>query len=166
MKRRALLLLLLSFACLRSDAPAQEKPELFSKIERAFREGEPAWEVERSLAGESSDPFSLDVTFLSGKTKAAVSLRLWRREQDAREVFAAEARAFDNPPRARLARMVRGSVPGLGDENHIWTNRGSAAWPVIKFRSGRLNVVVFAPSTAVAKRFARRVLEQVEDGGL
>ena len=166
MRRRTFLLLLLpplSVACLTNYLPAQRSPEqspdLFTRVERAFSEQEPDWKLEESRASETTDPTGRDILLRSGETQAAVSVKVWRREQDSREVFAAESLAFDN---TRGKRMVKGSVQGLGDENHLWTNAGTDAWPMLTFRKGRVNVLVFAPSTDVAKRFARRVLEQIE----
>lgn len=161
MKRRTFLLLL-SLTCLPQFLPAQEPPELFHGIERAFREQEPAWKVEQSRPAETSDPRGGSITLRSGKGQASVDVRVWRREQDAREVFEAESRAFGNTAGRR---MLKGAVPGLGDESHVWTHRGSEAWPMLRFRKGNVNVQVFAPTAATAKRFARRVLAQVEAAG-
>jgi hypothetical protein len=61
----------------------------------------------------------------------------------------------------RGKRMVKASVPKLGDESYLWTNPGSTAWPLLTFRKGRVNVTVFAPSVKVARRFARHVLDQM-----
>jgi hypothetical protein len=83
---------------------------------------------------------------------------VWKREKDAAEVFAAQSLAFDNTGGRR---MVKNSLPKLGDENYIWTHRGSTAWPMIKFRKGKVFVTVFAPSVPVAKRFAQHVLGQM-----
>ena len=49
----------------------------------------------------------------------------------------------------------------MGDENYIWLNRGSNAWPTIRFRRGRVEVSVYAPSVVAAKRFAGYVLEKL-----
>jgi len=137
---------------------AQEKPELFSKIERVFQEKEPAWKVERYYPEYTSDPRKQSIAFRSGKYQASIDVTIWKREKDARDVFTAESIAFDN---TMGKRMVKGSLHGLGDENHIWTNRDSAAWPTIKFRKGNINVEVFAPTVAIAKRFAQHIFEQM-----
>jgi hypothetical protein len=144
--------------CFSNGLLAQEKPELFSKIERVFKEKEPAWKVERINAGESSDPARQSIVFRSEEGQASVDVTVWEREKDAREVFAAEALAYDNRAGKR---MVKDTLPKLGDENHIWTHHGSTAWPMLTLRKGKVNVTVFAPSVAVAKRFAQHVLEQM-----
>jgi hypothetical protein len=158
MKAAALLLLVL---CCAGASPAQERPELFSKIEKVFREKEPAWEVERVHRGGSADPASQSITFRSGEGQANVSVNVWEREKDARDSFAAEALAYDN---RHGKRMKKAAVPGLGDESHIWTPPGSTAWPMLTFRKGKVNVTVFAPSVKVAKRFAQHVLGQMPAG--
>jgi hypothetical protein len=144
--------------CLSNSLLSQEKPELFSKIEQVFKEKEPAWKIERVNTGESSDPARQSIVFRSDEGQASVDVTIWKREKDAREVFAAESLAFDNRAGKR---MVKDTLPKLGDENHVWTPRGSTAWPMLTLRKGKVNVTVFAPSVAVAKRFAQHVLEQI-----
>lgn len=162
MKRRTFLLtfiLLPPLVCAPDTLRAQEKPDLFSRIERAFREREPAWKVEQSRRGAASDPLWLSITFRSGKAQASIAVAVWRRGQDARESFAGESLATDN---IHGKRAFKGTVPNLGDENHIWLMRGAAAWPMLFFRKGNVTARVFAPSAAVAERFARLVLEQID----
>jgi hypothetical protein len=144
--------------CFSNSLLAQEKPELFSKIERVFAEKEPAWKVERVNRGKTSDPVRQSIVFRSKEGQASVDVSIWKNEKDAREVFAAEALAYDNRAGKR---MVKETVAKLGDENHIWTHRGSTAWPMLTLRKGKVNVTIFAPSVAAAKRFAQHVLEQM-----
>jgi hypothetical protein len=148
-------------ACFSSGIIAQEKPELFSKIERVFKEKEPAWKVEKNYPSSTSDPIKQDIVFRSGKDQASIQITIWKREQDAKDVFTSESNGFNN---TMGRRMIKNNLPGLGDENHIWTNRGSEAWPMLNFRKGNIDVTVFAPSVTVAKRFAQHVLEQITAG--
>lgn len=157
MKRKVVVLFLL-FICFPEVLVAQEKPELFSKIEKVFKEKEAAWKVERSHPSDATDPIRQSIVFRSGKNQASVDVSIWKKEKDAQDVFAGESLASDN---ISGTRKVKRSLPGLGDENHIWTNRGSTVWPMIKFRKGNINVTVFAPSVAIAKRFAQHILEQI-----
>ena len=150
--------LFLLIFCLSNSIYAQEKPELFSKIERVFQEQEPAWKVERIYPSNTSDPITQSIVFRSRKGQASIEVSIWRREKDAQDVFAAESLAFNN---TMGKRKVMSELPKLGDENHIWTDRGSAAWPTIKFRKGNINVTVFAPSVEIAKRFAQHIFEQM-----
>lgn len=160
MKLKAFAFLLL-IVCLPPRIVAQEKPELFFNIERAFREKEPAWKVERISPSNTSDPLTQSIVYRSGKNQASVDVSIWKREKDARDVFTAHSIAFDN---TMGKRMIKSRLPKLGDESHIWTHRGSTAWPTIKFRKGNIIVNVFAPSVAVAKRFAQHVVEQMAAG--
>jgi len=59
--------------------------------------------------------------------------------------------------------VVKTTLAGLGDENYMWTNRSNDSWPTIYFRKGSVVVMVFAPSVAVAKRFAQYALEQIDN---
>ena len=144
--------------CFSTNLLAQGKQELFSKIESVFQQKEPEWKVERPYPGNTAGPLTQSIVFRSGKNQASIAVSIWKREKDAQDVFAAESIAFGN---TMGKRMIKGSLPNLGDENHIWTHRGSAAWPTIKFRKGNINVTVFAPSVAIAKRFAQHIFEQV-----
>ena len=72
------------------------KPELFVKVERMFQEREPAWKLERITPGPSSDPIIESIVYRSRKGQAAISVSIWRREQDAIESFAGLAIALDN----------------------------------------------------------------------
>ena len=150
----SLFLLFLGFQC----GIAQDKPELFSRIEQAFQEKEPAWKVERIYPGNTSDPIKQSIVFRSRKGQASVDISIWRRAEDAQDVFAGESVAFDNI--ARKGKVKR-SLPLVGDENYLWTNRGSSAWPVLKFRVGKIVVSIFAPTVAIARKFARNVLEEI-----
>jgi hypothetical protein len=157
-KTAVFFLLILCFA---NASPAQERTELFSKIDKVFKEKEPKWEVERVNKGDTTDPVRQSITFRSDEGQANVDVSIWEKEKDARDVFAAAALSYDN----RMGkRMVRAAVPKLGDESYIWTHPGSTAWPMLTFRKGKVNVTVFAPSVAVAKRFAQHVLEQMPAG--
>jgi hypothetical protein len=57
---------------------------------------------------------------------------------------------------------MKRSLPKVGDENYMWTNPHSTVWPTIKFRKGRILVTVFAPTVAIAKRFAYHVLKEID----
>lgn len=139
---------------------AQDKPELFTRIEQVFREKEPAWKVEQILPHYLTPMLGEEITFRSARGQAAVAVEIWEREKDARDVFTAQSIAFDD---TMGRRKVKGSVPKLGDENHIWTIRGSTAWPTIKFRKGSILVTVFAPTVAIAKRFAQHIFTQITE---
>lgn len=169
-KIRMLLMLLVLAGCTTAVQPAPqqetgkqksdaaEPAKLFADIERVFREKESDWKVERVRTDTESDTRKQSIVLMSEEGQAAVEVWVWKKEQDAHDTFAAEAKAFESGPgRAR----EKSSLPKLGDENHVWTMPGSTAWPTLKFRKGAANVIVFAPSTEVAERFARRVLEQL-----
>ena len=149
--------LLLIFS-LTGNILAQEKPAFIAEIERVFQEKEPGWKVERRNVHSESSFFTQETVFKSGRFQAAVSITIWSREKDARDVFEATATAFDN---TNGAHKTKNSLPNLGDENYMWVNRQSNAWPYIQFRKGRVNVTVFAPSIAIAKRFAQHVVKQI-----
>ena len=156
LKALGLLLLLISLS---NVVFAQAKPELFSKIERVFKENETAWKVERIYPGNTSDPLAENIVFRSGTEQAAIDIRLWNRAIDAQQVFAGLIIAFD---KTMGKRKVKSSLPKFGDESYIWTLPDSSAFPTFMFRKGRVYVSIFAPSTEIAKRFAQHVIDQIE----
>jgi hypothetical protein len=157
MKRKFLLGLLICVS-IATQAAAQERPKLFSDVERVFREKEPAWKVERAYPTTTTDPLTLGLVFRSGKQQASVEIAIWKQTTAAADVFAGDCIAFDNSAGKKMAKTT---LPQLGDENHVWTNPRSTAWPMIKFRKGNVLVTVFTPSLAIGKRFAKRVLDQM-----
>ncbi len=156
MKYISILLLLICYST--GNILAQDKPTFIVEIERVFQEKEPRWKIERKNVQNESSFFKEEIVFRSGKVQAAVSIGSWQREKDAHDVFEGEAIAFNN---TMGARRIKKRLPNLGDENYIWTNRGSEAWPMIKFRKGKVYVTVFAPNVAVAKRFAQYIAKQI-----
>ena len=160
MKIKAIALSLL-ILCVPHGLLAQEQPELFSRIERVFREKEPAWKVEQILPHDLISSRRREIVFRSARGQALVDVEIWEREKDARDVFTAHSIAFDDSPMGN--RKVKRSLPKLGDENHIWTFPGSTAWPTIKFRKGNIIVTVFAPTVAITKRFAQHVFTQITE---
>jgi hypothetical protein len=137
---------------------AQEKPELFSRIERVFHEKESAWKVERIYPANTSDPIKQSIVLRSRKGQASVDISIWRRAQDAQDVFGGQSVAFDNTAGKKKVKRILSLV---GDENYIWTNRGSSAWPMMMFRKGNIVVSIFAPTVAIAKQFAQYVLKEM-----
>jgi hypothetical protein len=134
---------------------AQENRELISRIERVFQEKEPAWKVDSSFAHDGQS-----IVFRSEEGQAAVEVSIWKREKDAKQDFAAHSLSLDNTWGKSMG-TVKNILPNLGDENHIWTLPDSEAWPMIRFRKGKVNIQIFAPSVTIAKRFAQHVLEQL-----
>jgi hypothetical protein len=163
---------LLLLLCHAGSIDAQERPELFSKVERVFREKEPAWKVDELIPGDTSDPVKQRLNFSSGRGRASVNISIWMREKDARDVFAAESFASDNSAAfvsEALGRKIeddaiKSSLPELGDENHMRSYRSYPRRVIIQFRKGNVIVRVDSSTERVAKRFARHVFEQIAAG--
>ena len=153
----------LSLIVLISSALAQEtalKPELFVRVERVFQEKEPAWKLQSIIPSRTTDPLQETIVYRSKQGEASIGIRIWRREQDARESFAGLAIAYDN---IRGKNAVKRTLPALGDENYIWTHGRRSVWPTIMIRKGRTEIQVFAPNVVTAKRFARNVVAQIDE---
>ncbi len=171
MRSRAVTLFLL-ILCLPGGIGAQGKPELFSKVDRVFREKEPEWKVEELIPGDTSDPVIQRIIFRSRRGRASVDISIWRWEKDARDVFTAESFAIDNGTafvseslgRKIEDNMIKNDLPELGDENHMWTYKSYPRWVTIQFRKGNVIVRIDSPSEGATKRFARHVFEQMAAG--
>lgn len=171
MKFGAVILFLL-ILCHSGGVDAQEKPGLFSKVEKALREKEPAWKVEELIPGDTSDPLNRRIILRSGRGRASVDIFIWRREEDARDVFTATSFAIDNSAtfvseslgRKTEDKTIKSSLPRLGDENHMWTYTNYPRQVIVQFRKGNVIVRVDSPLEGAAKRFARHVFEQIAAG--
>lgn len=172
MTKLSAILLFLSILCLPGGVGAQQQPELFSNVDRVFREKEPAWKVEELLPSDTSDPVQHRIIFSSRGGRASLDIDIWRREADARDVFTATSLAIDNSAafvseslgKRVEDKKIKSSLPKLGDENHMWVYKEYPRRVTIQFRSGSVIVRVDAPTEAVAKRFARHVFEQLAAG--
>ena len=131
---------------------AQQKLELFSKVEAVFKQREPAWKVENI---NQQVPYQESITFRNGNRQASVEVAKWDSPQHAHETFGGVVIAFDN---IQGKHAVKTTLANFGDENYMWTNLGNHTWPTIYMRKGSVVVMVFAPSIPVAKRFAQHVL--------
>jgi hypothetical protein len=143
--------------CCAASASAQDKPQLFDGVERVFREKEARWKIERLSVKGEIDPLEQNIVFRAGKQQAAVRIVIWKKVKDASDTFTAVGIAMSDMSKRRS----RHRLPGFGDEGYIWTHPGSNAWPTIDFRKGGVNVTVFAPTIAIAKRFAGHILAQI-----
>src|SRR6185503_16028565 len=74
----------------------QENEQLFSRVDQVFQRREPTWKVESVTPVSTWDPITHEVVYRSKLGQAAVSISIWRREQDARDVFGGETIALDN----------------------------------------------------------------------
>jgi hypothetical protein len=150
-------LLLLGF-CFSVSVRAQDKPPLFDGVERVFREKEPQWKIETLNVKGEIDPLEQNIVFKAGKQQASVRLVVWKEVKNARDTFAAGAIVKSNMSKG----MKRQRLHNFGDEGYMWIHPGSNAWPIIDFRKGASNVTVFAPTVAIARRFARHILGQID----
>jgi hypothetical protein len=158
MKRKILLIFVLGLG-LTTQGTTQDRPKLFADVERVFRETEGNWKVERRYPTHTSDPITFGIVFRSRVGQASVEIDIWKQTSEAIEAFTGLSLSFDNMAGKK---MVKRTLPQMGDENHVWTNPGSTAWPTIKFRKGNVVVTVFAPSLVIGKRFAQHVLAQID----
>jgi len=136
---------------------AQQKLELFRKVEAVFKQREPAWKVEQINQLVS---YQESITFRNGDRQARVEVMKWDSTPHAHETFDGLVIAFDN---VHGKHAVKTTLANFGDENYMWSNLGKYSWPTIYMRRGIVVVMVFAPSIPVAKRFAQHVLEQIDN---
>lgn len=152
--------LIISVLFLAASPSAAQKRDVFSNIEKVFRTKEPTWRLEKVLPGQSQNPVSESIMLRQGTKQASIDVWIWLTVQDAHEMFTGQVIAMDN---TRGTKTNKRNLTNLGDENYMWTNPHSEAWPTINFRQGNVFVSVFAPTVPVAERFAHYVLEQVAE---
>lgn len=150
--------LILSVLVLAGSPSAAQKRDIFANIEQTFRTKEPTWRLERVLPGKTQNPATESITLRQGTRQALIEVWIWVTAQDAHEMFAGQVIAMDN---TRGTKANKRNLTNLGDENYMWTNPHSEAWPTVHFRQGNVFVSVFAPTVPVAERFAHYVLAQV-----
>jgi hypothetical protein len=157
--RLQLLILILIVFWTSSGVIAQHRPQFIGEVEKLFQEYEPKWKVEQTYVNRGTGFFKEDIVFRNNKVQAAVSIGVWEKIENAREVFKDESVAFDNISGKKTSKS---RLPGLGEDSYIWTHSGSSAWPTIRFRKGNVIVEVFAPSVVIAKRFAQYVAGRIQ----
>jgi hypothetical protein len=153
--RAATLFLALSVCC--PGALAQQKSELFSRVQELFKHREPTWKVENVTDNEHQQAIALR----QGNRQATVQIITLDSAAHAHETFDGLVIASDN---TRAKSDVKTKLQNLGDENYMWTNGQTRTWTTIYFRRGKVIVTVFVPSVDVAKRFAQEILEQIDKG--
>jgi hypothetical protein len=154
-RRITLVAAVVVWAC--SSATAQ-KAEVFSRIEGTFRTNEPTWKLEKVLHGPTDNPATESFTFRQGTKQASIDVWIWLTAKDAHEMFSGQVIAMDN---TRGSKNMKRDLANLGDENYLWANPHSDAWPTIHFRKGNVFVSVFAPTIPLAERFAHYVLDEI-----
>jgi len=141
-----------------TSSAAAQNADVFSKIERAFRTNEPAWKLEKALHGPTDKPATESLTLRQGTREAVIDVWIWMTPKEAHEMFSGQVIAMDN---TRGSRNMKRDLANLGDENYLWANPHSEAWPTIHFRKGPVFVSVFAPTIPLAERFAHYILDQI-----
>jgi hypothetical protein len=142
--------------CLPTPATAQEKPEFFSRAEQVLKRAHP-WRIESVDFDNTSDPSIDKISLRAAGKQAKIDVCILKKVEDARGMFEALA-----TPVTKSEGIQRKIIPGLGDENYIWTGRRDS-WAELNFRRGILVVRIHAPSEIVAMRFAQMILGQAQD---
>lgn len=147
--------------CCALNVCAYDKPSWVVQTEDAFKKKEPKWKIENIIVNESSTFFDESITFKSGGYRANVQLTVWDSVKNAQDVFEAETIAYDS---TRRSKVTKTRLENFGDENYMWPNLNRDGWTMIHVRKGAVLVRVFAPSVAMAKRFAQHVIERIPAG--
>ena len=160
MKKRVLSICVLTLCCA-LNVLAQDKPSWVLQVEDVFKKKEPRWKIERIIVNGGVPFFDESITFKSGGYRANIQLTIWDSLKNAQDVFEAETIAYDSTMGRRVTKT---RLENFGDENYIWPNLNRDGWTMIKLRKGTVLVRVYAPSVAMAKRFARYVVERIPAG--
>ena len=157
MKRVMLTVLMLVAGCL--PILGQEKPSWITRVENVLREKERAWRISEKDTRGAGRYFHETIILKAGALRADISIDVLDSTGLAKEQFAGEEIAFTN---ILEKDAIKSKLEGLGDENFMFTGkRGPRKHGNIFFRQGNVLVKVFAPSSEVARRFAKYVVDQL-----
>lgn len=159
MKRLLLLLSLAVISVLPAHASGQEKPSWITQVEIVLQEKERAWKISEKDTRGAGRYFHETIILRAGALRADISIDVLDSAELAREQFAGEEIAFTN---ILGKAAIKSKLEGLGDENFMFTGKkGPRKHGNIFFRQGNVLVKVFAPSSEIAKRFAKYVVNEM-----
>lgn len=149
MKTKSILLTAAFLLCTYSiPTIAQDASSLIEKLEKATKEKEPQWKLDRKLPTEKL----LVLRWSSGEERVFMSITMVDSPAQAKDIYDRSVARLDEDEGATA---TKSTVSNLGDENQFWTlDTGSAR---MQFRQHKVHVLLFAPSRQVAERFARYV---------
>ena len=146
---------------------------LLVEIERLFQEKAPDWKLKSAMYSDSDDSkiycewqsgedkVKIQIVVMESPEAAAAHLQMFAWHipltQTRRLEMAQDVGSFQLPqptePDAKL--------PGVGDDNHVWSRSNEGGESLIKLRKGNMIMQVDGSSYDVAERFARLVAEGI-----
>ena len=130
----------------------QNASSIIEKLEKITTEKEPDWKLDRKLPSDQI----IVLRWSSGEDRIFLSIFLTDSSERAKEAYADSIRRMNGESGADT---TRSSVPDLGEENQLWGGNNPGRSARLVFRQGKVQVLLFAPTAEVAKRFGRYVLE-------
>ncbi len=155
------LILLLSIALLigfSSSTFGQDRPVWFVKIENELDKGEWRTVRNRIYLWDHSQKFHSGTiqTVHKGEFNATVDIKLENSVQVAKNTF----KLFLPVRKSKESKVDLKTIAGLGDESQISTLTG---WVEIRFRKGRVYVVILGSTEETARTMAKLVAGHIPD---
>ena len=146
---------------------------LLVEIERLFQEKAPDWKLQNAMYSETDDS-KIYCEWQSGENKVKIQVVVMASVEEADAHF----QMFDwhipltqthmlemaqNAGSFQLPQPIEpdAELPGVGDDNHIWSRSNEEGESIIKLRKGHMIMQVDGSSYEVAERFARLVAEGI-----
>lgn len=147
----AALALCLPAMALTQKPAAKGESELTARVERSMKEKEPEWKASRLLSNGNR----VVKRWKFGNEEVLVSVHEYRTGDEAADEMSRAVKAV--------------SVPGkplekMGDEAYVWAAYTESGRSAVRFRKSNVFVSVSAPSLGLAKKFARHIAAEIEDG--
>ena len=130
---------------------AQDGLSLMDKLERVTKEKEPEWTLDRKLPIEKK---IFVLRWSSGEARVFMSITIVDSQRQAQEIYDSSVVKMNEDMGAAGTKT---SLPNLGAQNQFWTGYRDDGSARLQLRQGKVNVLLFAPSSDVAKRFAGHV---------
>jgi hypothetical protein len=141
---------------------AQDKSELFNRIERSVNEKQSEWKLIKKRVYPKIAQAVYE--WRSGKASVAVYILVYDSSEEASMRLKALPLFYQGSGldvRGSDITVLKATVPNLGDENYLWEASDRQRVMGVDFRKGRIVVHTNAPSIAMAEQFALQIAEAI-----
>jgi len=128
----------------------QDPLSLIEKLEKITKEREPDWTLDRKLPTDQI----VVLRWSSGENRIFMSIFLTASSDRAKEALDRTVASMNEQTGAKPK-----TIPDLGEENFMWPGDSAGSSARSAFRQGKIQVLLFAPTEDIAKRFGVYVLD-------
>lgn len=147
---KKLLILVVVFLLFPSATLTGQDPlSLIEKLEKVTKDREPDWTLDRKLPIEQV----VVLRWSSGESRIFMSIFLTASSGKAKESLDTTVASMNEQTGTKPQ-----TIPDLGEESFLWPGDNAGRSARLAFRQGKVQVLLFAPTEDVAKRFGGYVL--------